>query len=51
MFGFATEFRKKYWVNTHAEQEACMQNLQLNACFKKKFSIIIKVFVKNAPRF
>jgi len=36
VFGFAIEFRKKNWVNTHAERETRMQNLRLNACFRKK---------------
>jgi len=38
VFGFATEFSKKYCVNTHAEPETRMPNLRLNACFRKKIS-------------
>jgi len=38
VFGFAIEFRKKNWVNTHAERETRMQNLPLNACFRNKIS-------------
>jgi len=38
VFGFATEFRKKYCVNTYAERETRMPNLRLNACFRKKMS-------------
>jgi len=36
VFSFAIEFRKKNWVNTHAERETRMRNLRLNACFRKK---------------
>jgi len=36
VFGFAIEFCKKNWVNTRAERETRMQNLRLNACFRKK---------------
>jgi len=46
VFGFAIEFRKNNWVNTHAERETRMQNLRLNASFRKKMSKLIKFLLK-----
>ena len=51
MFGFTIEFREKNWVNTHAERETRMQNLRLNACFRKQFKKIIKFLLKMGKRF
>jgi len=51
VFGFAIEFRKKNWVNTHAEREARMQNLRLNACFRKEMSKLIKFLLKICKGF
>jgi len=51
VFGFAIEFRKKIWVNTHAERETRMQNLRLNACFRKKSSKLITFLLKMRKGF
>jgi len=46
VIGSDIKFRKKNWVNTHAERETRMQNLRLNACFRKKMSKLVKFLLK-----